>query len=43
MRIDWDPVLQCWEAQCSGHHLVVKLGGHFRGPRLEERPAARAC
>jgi hypothetical protein len=41
MRIDWDPVLQCWEAQCSGHHLVVKLGGHFCGPRLGERPAAR--
>ncbi len=32
MRIDWNRELQCWEAQCSGHHLVVKIGGHYRGP-----------
>lgn len=43
MRIDWNRELQCSEAQCSGHHLMVKVAGHFRGPGLGDTQGLAAA
>jgi len=39
MKVEWNRWLQCWEADCSGQHLVVRLAGRFRGPRVGSVPA----
>ncbi len=31
LTIQWNRDLECWQAQCDGHPVVVNISGHYRG------------
>jgi hypothetical protein len=28
----WDRDLECWQASCGDHQVVVHISGHYSGP-----------
>jgi hypothetical protein len=32
LAVDWNQSLQCWQAECRGHSIVISIGRHYRGP-----------
>jgi len=31
LTLQWNRELECWQAQCDGHPVVVNISGHYRG------------
>jgi hypothetical protein len=36
LTVQWNPDLECWQARCNDHSVIVNIGGHYRG---DGRPA----